>query len=143
MLGEDATSYRRLISVGVTSRVSATKELSLRIITCLQPATLLNMDSFTCSFQRLFLFFKYTYFKEKLRSSVSEFCKKIYMQIWKTSNVKKLVSKLQNIMALKIPSYLLFFDSFYFQFFLDYFLQETVYNCYLVIIKKIFSNWKI
>ena len=73
MLDEGATSYRRFINVEITSCVSTTKELCLSNITCLQPATLLNMDSFTCSFQRLFLVFKYVYFKEKLSLSASEF----------------------------------------------------------------------
>ena len=62
------------------------KNCSLSNIACLQPATLLNMDSFTCSFQRIF---KYTYFKEKHSLSAFKSWKKIYMQIWKTSKCKK------------------------------------------------------
>ena len=103
-------SYRCLINVETTSYVSMTKELSLSNIACLQLATLLNMDSFTCSFQRLFLFSNRRSISKK---NFPNFKKISICKSGKRQNVKYLVSKLKNIVVLKISYCLLFFVSFY------------------------------
>ena len=115
-------------------------------IACLRPAALLNMDSFTSfNFHRLFFFLKYAISKKNFHFLLPNFENKAICKSGKRQNIKDLVSKLQNIMVLKI-SYCCYCNYLLLVFTASYFeirMWRFVVYDWILITKEIYSNWKL